>query len=363
MTAVAATRIASILAAARRLGIDPAFVYAAANRGPGGAYDLEAARTAISRMAPLSAANVEIPSLSYQETMILIEGMFLAGYETAPSLTSQFANRVVSTQRMISYRALGAAPRMREWLDEIQAAVFNTAAPFAVTVRDWEATIEIPRSEFQADQLGQYALRIQQMGAFARQHPDELLATMIAAAETTLCYDGQNLCDTDHSEGLSGTQSKLLTTGGDSDDIADVIIDLGTAIAAFNRFKDDKAQYLRIGSGLSPVFDCLCRPEDYPVFFQLATADQISGTTNGWRGRIRPMALPELTAADEWFILWANGAVKPFIAQFQNEPSALKILGPDSEHCQKTGRIWASTQGNYTVAPGDWRYIIKVQKA
>jgi len=362
MTAVTTQPSPGLLFAARRLGIDPAFVYAAANRGPGGAYDLEAARQAVSRVAPLS-ASIEIPSLSYQETMALVEGMFLAGYETAPSLTTQFANRVVSTQRTISYRALGAPPRMREWLDEIQAAVFNTPAAFPVTVRDWEATIEIPLSEFTADQLGQYALRIQQMGAFAKQHPDELLAAMIAAAETTLCYDGQYFCDTDHSEGDSGTQSNLLTTGHDSDVIADVIADLGAAIAAFNRFKDDRGQNLRIGSTLSPVFDCLCRPEDYPVFFQLATADTISGTTSGWKGRIRPMALPELTTADEWFILWANGPVKPFIAQFQNEPSALKSLGPDSEHCKKTGRVWASTQGNYTVAPGDWRYIIKIQKA
>jgi hypothetical protein len=168
MTAITGQFGNNILAAARRLGVAPESVYAASRRGPGGVYDIESARQAVSHLAPRSAANVEIPSLSYQETMVLIEGMFLAGYDSAPSLTQMFANRVVSSQREISYRALGAAPRMREWLDEIEPAVFGTAAPFLVTVRDWEATIEIPRSEFQADQLGQYGLRIQQMGAFAK---------------------------------------------------------------------------------------------------------------------------------------------------------------------------------------------------
>ena len=352
----------ALVATARRLGLDPAYAYAAANRGPGGALNIPFARTAVERIAPLT-ASVEMPSLSYQETMILIEGFFVAGYEMTPALTTDFANRVVSNQRTIDYRALGAPPRMREWLDEIQGAVLNTLAEFPVTVRDWEATLEIPTSELQADKLGQYAMRIQQMGAFAKQHPDELLAALIAAAETTYCYDGQYICDTDHSEGSSGAQSNFLTTGYDDDDAADIVLSLGAAIAAFNGYKDDRGQYMRIGSRPNAVYDVLVRPAVLELFNTLASAQTISGTSNGWRGRIRPMALPELTVASVFYVLYTEGPVKPFIAQYQNEPSALKTLGPDSEHAQKSGRAWFSTQGNYTVAPGDWRYIIKLQKA
>ena len=351
-----------LVATARRLGLDPAYAYAAANRGPGGALDVAGSRIAVGRIAPLS-ASVEIPSLSYQETMILIEGFFVAGYETTPALTSQFANRVVSDQRTISYRALGAPPRMREWLDEIQGAVFNTRSAFPVTVRDWEATVEIPLSELQADKLGQYAMAIQQMGGLAKQHPDELLAALLAASEATLCYDGQNFCDTDHSEGDSGTQSNFLTTGYDDDDAADVIASLGAAVSAFNKFKDDRGSYLRIGSRPDAVFDVVVRPEVLGLFRTLANADVISGTTNVLKGRIRPMALPELTVTSDWYVLYTEGPVKPFIVQYQNEPSALKALGPDSEYAKMRGRAWFSTQGNYTVAPGDWRYIIKLQKA
>jgi len=352
----------ALVATARRLGLDPAFVFAAANRGPGGALDIEGARAGVGRISPL-AASVEMPSLSYQETMVLIEGFFVAGYESTPALTSDFANRVVSNQRTIDYRALGGPPRMREWLDEIQGAVLNTLAEFPVTVRDWEATVEIPVSELQADKLGQYAMRIQQMGALAKQHPDELLAALMAAAESTLCYDGQNICDTDHSEGNSGTQSNFLTTGYDDDDLADISLSLGAAVAAFNGFKDDRGQYLRIGSRPDAVFDVLVRPAVLHLFRTIATADVISSSSNGWKGRIRPMALPELTVASDFYVAYTEGPVKPFIAQYQNEPSALKSLGPDSEHAKKSGRAWFSTQGNYTVAPGDWRYIIKLQKA
>jgi len=356
----------ALVATARRLGLDPAFVYAAANRGPGGALDIEGARAGVGRISPLT-ASIEMPSLSYQETMVLIEGFFVAGYEGAPALTTLFCNRVVSSAESISYRDLGAPPRMREWLDERQPAVFNADRKFEVAVRNWESSVAVPVTSLQADRLGQYSLKIQQMGAFAKQHPDELVAALIAAAETTYCYDGQYLCDIDHEEGSSGAQSNLLTTGGDSDDIADIAVDLGAAVAAFNRFKDDRGQYLRIGSAPNAVFDVVCRPEDLPFFDQLATSQQVADTvgshSNPWKGRIRPIAIPELTTADEWFILWTNGPVKPFIVQYQNEPSALKTLGPDSEYATLNGRCFFGTKGDYTVAPGDWRYIIKLQKA
>ena len=53
----------ALVATARRIGLDPAFVYAAANRGPGGALDIEGARAGVGRIAPLT-ASIEVPSLS-----------------------------------------------------------------------------------------------------------------------------------------------------------------------------------------------------------------------------------------------------------------------------------------------------------
>ena len=353
---------AALVAAAQSFGIDPAFAYAAANRGPGRSLNIPAARTAVEQMASL-AGSIEVPSLSYQETMILIESLFVAGYEEMPALTDMFCRRVTKDARTIDYRGLGAAPRMRERLDESQGQVLNTLPSFPVTVRDWHATVEIEVSYLQADQLGEYAMKMQEMGAFAKQHPDELIAALIVAADTTLCYDGQYHCDTDHSEGSSGTQSNLLTTGGDDDDISDVETDLGTAIAAMQRFKDDRGNDMRIGTSPNAVWDLVCRPEVFGVFNKLATATDISGTTNGWKGRLRVTSLPDLTTADEWYLVYAGGVRRPFTVQYQKEPTALVILGKDSEHATKTGRALFTTKGNYTVAPADWRCIIKIKKA
>ena len=354
----------ALFAHADRLRIPAEHVYLAAIRGQGGSIRLDQARHAVSQMAPLS-ASVEMPSLAYQDTMTLIRAMFLTGWESTEPLVSKFSNEVTDSARDIAYDALGAPPRMREWLDEIEGAVLNTLGPYAVSVRDWEATLEIPRSNFIADKLGQYQVRMQQMGGYARRHPDTLLLTLVAASASNLCYDGQNLCDTDHSEGDSGTQSNLLTTGYDDDEIADMILALDLNVAAMQGYKDDRGEVLDIGWEDGTIYDILCRPAARSTFNSLANLEMISGSTNGWKGRLRVHSSARFTVADEFWFCHLGAPSKPFIAQYQTdgEPSALKELGPDSEHCKKTGRIWVSTQGHYAVVPGNWRYIIKNVKA
>lgn len=354
----------NLFAAGAHLRIDPVHVHMAAVRGAGGLVDLESARAAISRMGPL-AASIEIPSLDYQDTMTLVRAMFLAGWESSEPLINLFANQVTDSAREVSYNALGAPPRMRQWLDEIQAGVLNTLGTYLVEVQDWEATLEIPLTYFKADKLGQYAMRIQQMGAYARRHPDTLLLQLVAAAGSTLCYDGQYLCDTDHSEGSSGTQSNKLTTGYDDDEIADMVLALDANVAAMQKFKDDRGEPLDIGWQADTTYDILCRPEARATFNQLATANEISGTTNGWKGRLRVHSSARFTTADRFWFCYLGAPAKPLIVQYQTggEPSALKELGPDSEHCKKTGRIWVSTQGHYKVIPGDWRYVIENNKS
>jgi len=349
---------------ADRLRIPAEYVYMAAIRGQGGSIRFDQARHAISQMAPL-AGSIEIPSLNYQDTMTLIRSMFLTGWGSTEALISKFANEVTDSARDISYNAIGAPPRMQEWFDELQGQVLNTLGPYAVSVRDWGAVLEIPRSNFIADRLGQYATRMQEMGAYARRHPDTLLLTQVAASASTLCYDGQNLCDTDHSEGASGNQSNLLTTGYDDDEIADVIAALDLNVAAMQGYKDDQGEVLDIGWEDGTVYDILCRPTARATFNALANLEMISGSSNGWKGRLRIHSSARFTVADEFWFCYLGAPSKPFIVQYQTEgePSSLKELGPDSEHCKKTGRIWVSTQAHYTVVPGNWRYIIKNVKA
>jgi len=345
-------------AAAVRHHLPLEFVLMASERGEGRRIDLAAARQAVSGMRMRTAA-VEIPSLNYQDTMTLVRSMFLVGWESTPTFVDRFASVVTSDAREVSYNSLGSAPRMRQWTDEIQPRMLNSIGPWTVIVDDWEATLEIPLSYFSADKLGQYAARLQQMGAYARRHPDKLLIDMIVAAGSTLCYDGHYLCDNDHSEGASGTQDNLLATSGD-DTVAHITTDLQAAIAAQQGFKDDLGEVLDIGWEPDAVWDVVCRPTARPLFDQLATSTDISSSTNQWKGRLRVQSSARATTANRWWLCYLNGSARPAIVQYQTggEPSDLKELGPDSEHCKKSGNIWISTQGHYKVVPGDWRTIV-----
>lgn len=346
--------------AAQRFQIPTEFVLIGSVEASGGRLSLADARSAVQGMRPLT-AGVEIPSLSYQDTCTLIRGRYRASYEATPSLTDRWSNRVVDNARTIDYRGLGAAPRMREMKGERQPRNFNTDPSYPVTVRDWEASVVIPISDLKADRLGQYMMRVAQMGAFAKMHPDILLASTLVAARTTLCYDGQYLCDNDHSEGSSGTQDNLLDSDGD-DTLDHISSTLVKGVAAFNRFLDDRGEYLRIGTQSDVVWDIACRPEAKHLFDDLANLDVISGTTNGWKGRLRATSFPEMSTANEFLMAYLGAEAKPFITQFQTdgEPSDLEVIAdPSSEYVRLNLQAFFGTHGFYNVVPGAWQYIIQ----
>ena len=301
---------------------------------------------------------IEYPNANYQKNLQLIRAAYLAGYEEAPSITSMVCNVIFDDAEAVKLTGLGAAPRMREWVDERMARVFNDRNDFTATVKRYEASVQIPTNKLQADKLGIYSLRIRQMGQFAKQHPDVLTARVLAAASTSTCYDGQNLCADAHSEGSSGSQDNDLAKTG-TGSTADISTDLGTAFAAFNRFKDDRGEYMRIASGPDAMLDVACAPENLPNWLTVATATKIGDTDNIWKGRIRPWSLPEI-AAGTFYVMYLGAPVKPLIAVYQNEPTELQeISAPDRDYVIQNGAAFFGCQGDYTIVPGDWRYIIK----
>ena len=310
----------------------------------------------------LQKAAAYAPDKAYQDATIAFRALYLMTWEQTASLVDTVATTVIDNARTITYQGLGAAPRMREWLAERQPAALNAASPFPVTVRDWEASIEVRMSDFIADNLGQYAFRIQQMAQYAKRHPDALLLDTIVAANSTLCYDGQDLCDDDHSEGESGTQDNKLACAGD-DTTAHILTDLAAAQAAMLSWKDDRGQYQDIGGDPGAVFDIFCRPAAMDLFKQINVATSFTSLTPAWAGRLRIHSSARFTSANKWWFVYAGGAGRPFIVQYQTngQPSDLQAIdSPTSEHVIKNGSAFYGTKGHYIVVPGDWRYIIQI---
>ncbi len=61
-----------------------------------------------------------------------------------------------------------------------------------------ESTVGVPRTAIEDDSYGVHGPLVATMGQAAAAHPDGMLSDLIAAATTSLCYDGRYFLDTDH---------------------------------------------------------------------------------------------------------------------------------------------------------------------
>lgn len=302
------------------------------------------------------------PDKAYQDATIAFIGLYLMTWEGTESITDRIARPASDDAKSVIYQGLGGAPRMREQGAEREPSNLLATPPFLVETRSYEASIEVPITDLIADRLGQYPLKIAQMAANAKRHPDELILKLIRDAASSLCYDGQNLCDTGHSEGASGTQVNQIACSGD-DTTAHIITDLASATAGMLGFLDDRGEPLDIGGGPETVYDVFCRPVARDLFNQVNVATQFGAITPSWTGRLRIHTSGRLTTANRWWLAYAGGLGRPIIVQYQTggQPSDLQAIdSPTAEHAIKHGTAFFGVKGQYTVVPGDWRYIVQV---
>lgn len=141
-----------------------------------------------------------------------IMGMYFARLETDPGLgwLNAVSNLFGSDQASETYNFLGQSPAMREWIGGRQAKGFSGQGVTVVN-KHYEATIEIAKRDARRDKTPQIMARVQEFADRAVTHWASLISTLILAAPTTVCYDGQYYFDTDHVEGKSGTQSNSIS--------------------------------------------------------------------------------------------------------------------------------------------------------
>lgn len=137
-----------------------------------------------------------------------VMGMYFARLEANPGLAwvNAVSNLFTSDQESETYPFLGQSPAMREWIGGRQA---KSLAGNGLTIanRHYEATLEVAVRDARRDKTPQIEARVQDFADRSLTHWASMLSTLIAAGESTICYDGQFFFDTDHVEGSSGTQS------------------------------------------------------------------------------------------------------------------------------------------------------------
>lgn len=114
-----------------------------------------------------------------------------------PTDWQKVATRVPSSNTSNTYGWLGQFPKLREWIGD-RVIKDMSAQGYQITNKLFEATVAVKRTDIEDDNVGIYTPLFAEMGRAAAAHPDELVFGLLAAGESSLCYDGQNFFDTDH---------------------------------------------------------------------------------------------------------------------------------------------------------------------
>lgn len=138
----------------------------------------------------------------------------------AESVFERISTTVPSSTASNTYGWLGDFPALREWVGD-RVLKDMKASGYQITNKLYEGSVGVPRVAIEDDQVGVYAPLAASMGQEAAQHPDRLIAQLLAAGPASLCFDGQNFFDVDHpvypnvdGTGVAATVSNYNSGGG-----------------------------------------------------------------------------------------------------------------------------------------------------
>jgi phage major head subunit gpT-like protein len=296
-----------------------------------------------------------------------IIGAFFAAIEAdlgntwIPGISMEFD----SNQESETYKWLGMAPAMREWIGGRQAKGLRENG-ITIWNKKFEGTLEVMGDEIRRDKTSQVMLRVGELATRANTHWASLLSTLIINAESAVCYDNQYFFDTDHTEGSSGSQSNDLsidisalpcsvhgsTTLPSPQEMSMVIMQL---IANILGFKDDQGEPMNENAlnflVMTPI-----------SLFNVATAAISSSTFGGGETNIVPASKFNIQVAANARLTWTekiavfrtDGQVKPFIRQ--NEiPVQISAIAEGSELEFKEDKHWYGVMASRNVGYGYWQ--------
>ncbi len=114
--------------------------------------------------------------------------------------TSDFekiATTINSTAASNIYGWLGQMPGFREWIGERVIKAMK-AHGYTITNKKFEMSVGVSREDIEDDNIGIYSPMMSEMGRASKAQPDELVFSLLKAADSIACYDGQYFFDNDH---------------------------------------------------------------------------------------------------------------------------------------------------------------------
>lgn len=277
------------------------------------------------------------------------KALYDKSFAAAAPVYPRIATVVESGSDKQSYNWLGAAPAMRQWLDERVPGALRTHS-YEVANRKYEATIEVDRETFEDDQLGQVKPRIEELALRAASHPDELVIGLLGSGFSTACYDGQNFFDSDHAEGESGTQSNIVSGPFSSGTLEEAVVRMLS-------FRDDQGQPL----GIMPD-TLVVGPDNFfnarevlnSVSIVLAGSSNVEKPSgNPLSGLLNLIVSPHVPAGN-WFVLATSYPVRPLLFQWRIRPEFNAVMDPSDDYVFSTDSFRYGVRSRCGAGYGLW---------
>lgn len=275
-----------------------------------------------------------------------------------------------SDQESETYKWLGQAPAMREWVGGRQAKGFRENG-ITIANKKFEATLEVPVDWLRRDKTGQIMIRVDELVTRTVTHWGSLLSTLIVNAESAVCYDGQYFFDTDHSEGDSGSQTNDITVDISAIETPDVPANptpkqmqqmIMAGVEKILGFKDDQGEPM---NELARQF-LVQVPTSYFRSAAAALSNPLvgGGDTNiltNLDGYQFSLAVnPRLTWTDKLAIYRTDGSVKPFILQ-EEQDVQVAAVAEGSELEFENDMHHYGVKASRNVGYGYWQHACLVQ--
>lgn len=230
----------------------------------------------------------------------------------------QLATTVPSTTETEEYGWLDDIPDLREWIGERQVQNLRELG-YTLRNKTFELTLKVPREKVVDNRYLSYGVQVDMMAYKAKKKPDRLIADVILAGDSALCYDGQPFFDTDHpiefGNAGSGVQSNFL------DNKALTHENYQAARSTMMSYVGASGSPLGITPNLlvvPPQLEGIGKQilEADTVALAAATATSNAGITNVNKGTAKLLVIPELaTEGDAWYLLDTSMPIKPFVFQ------------------------------------------------
>ncbi len=268
------------------------------------------------------------------------------------------SNMFNSNQESETYKWLGQAPALREWVGGRNPKAFRENG-IAIANKHFEATMEVLVEELRRDKTGQILIRVREMAQRVNAHWAKLLTALIVAAEATNCYDGQYFFDTDHSEGDSGTNDNDVTfaaatgTVPTAGEMSDAIMAAATKIIGYKDdqgepFNENAREFLVMVPPATMTQACAALGST--VLVDSATAVRsntimAAGALGGYMFKLAVNA--RLTGATKMYLFRTDAETKAFIRQQETEPLVDALAeGSDEEKKHKRHLYMVDTWRN-----------------